>query len=476
MPKNPAKAPLPETPGSPGSPAVAAPDTTSTTNIADAAKTPRTARTAQTAQTDDRASDDATRADSAPRADDATPADDASRAARTIRADPTHGGNDHPVYVVGAGPGGLATAAALGAHGIRAVVVERSSDVAASWRTHYERLRLHTTRRWSSLPGLPIPRSAGRWVRRDDFVRYCEEYARFHQLDLATGVTVARVDQAADRDGWVLRANGGRELHASAVVVATGYNHTPRLPDWPGMDGFTGELLHAADYRRPDRYAGRDVLVVGVGNTGAEIAADLAFGGAARVRLAVRTAPHILRRSTLGWPSQASAVLVRRLPVRIVDRAARQLERTLPNLTEYGLPRPDTGLYTRVREGAIPVLDTGRTGLIRAVRRRRVEPVAAVVSFDGDRVTLADGEVVGPEVVIAATGYRRGLEPLVGHLGVLDGRGCPLVHGRETHPAARGLYFTGYANPISGALRELSRDAPRIAGAIARSRRERRRA
>ncbi|MDT0343171.1 NAD(P)/FAD-dependent oxidoreductase [Streptomyces sp. DSM 44938] len=370
-----------------------------------------------------------------------------------------------PVHIIGAGPGGLATAAALADRGIRAVVLDKSGDVGASWRGHYDRLRLHTTRRWSSLPGMPIPRSAGRWVRRDDFVRYLEAYARYHRVDLAAGVEVSRVDRPGPDDDWVLHANGGRQLHASAVVVATGYNHTPHVPDWPGRDTFTGELLHAGAYREPSRYAGRDVLVVGAGNTGSEIAADLAAGGAARVRLAVRTTPHILRRATLGWPSQASAILCRRLPVRLVDRLARPVERMLPDLTEYGLPRPETGLYSRVREGAIPVLDVG---LIRAVRQRKVEPVGAVVSFDGGKVTLADGETISPEVVIAATGYRRGLEPLVGHLGVLDGRGRPLVHGRDTHPAAPGLYFTGYANPISGALRELARDAPRIATAITR--------
>ncbi len=396
-----------------------------------------------------------------------------------MSSNPTHSSSpDHPVYVVGAGPGGLATAAVLGSRGVRAVVVERSDDVAASWRGHYDRLRLHTTRRWSSLPGLPIPRSAGRWVRRDDFVRYLEDYAEYHRLDLATGVEVTRIDRATGESGaepgaagdWLLHANGGRVLRASAVVVATGHNHTPLLPDWPGRDDYTGELLHSSHYRRAEPFAGQDVLVVGAGNSGAEIAADLAAGGAARVWLSVRTAPHILRRATLGWPSQASAVLCRRLPVGLVDRLARPLERTLPDLTSYGLPRPDTGLYSRVRQGAIPLLDTGRTGLIRAVRRRRVEPVAAVAWFDGGKVLLADGDSISPDAVIAATGYRRGLEPLVGHLGVLDGRGGPLVHGRETHPAADGLYFTGYANPISGALRELALDAPRIATAIARRR------
>ncbi|KWT58614.1 monooxygenase [Streptomyces albus subsp. albus] len=367
------------------------------------------------------------------------------------------------MYVVGGGPGGLATAAALGAHGIRAVVLEKADAVGASWRGHYDRLRLHTTRRLSGLPGLPIPRRFGRWVARDDVVRYLEQYAEHHHLEVATGVEVRRVDRAAG--GWALHANGGRELVSRTVVIATGYNHTPHLPDWPGRDGYPGELLHAGDYRNARPYAGKDVLVIGTGNTGAEIAVDLAEGGAARVRLAVRTAPHIVRRSTAGWPAQATGILVRRLPPRAVDRTAHVMRRlSVPDLSAHGLPMPDTGLYSRVLEGAIPVQDVG---LIDAVRDGAVQPVAAVASFDGGTVRLANGDAIEPEVVIAATGYRRGLDNLVGHLDLLDPRGHPRTHGARTLPSAPGLHFTGYTNPISGMFRELALDARRIARAIA---------
>lgn len=382
---------------------------------------------------------------------------------------PTDLTEDRPVYVIGGGPGGLAAAAALRARGVRAVVLEKSGSVGASWRGHYDRLHLHTTRRWSALPGLPMPRRFGRWVSRDNVVRYLEKYAEHHELEVVTGVEVSRIDRAADGSGWRLSASGGRELTGRAVVVATGFNHTPSLPDWPGRETFTGELLHASGYRAPAPYAGKDVLVVGVGNTGAEIAVDLVEGGASRVRLAVRTAPHIVRRSTAGWPAQATGILVRRLPVALVDRAGRLMSRiAVPDLAEHGLPRPDTGLYSRVKEGAIPVQDVG---LIDAVKRGRVVPVAAVESFDEDAVVLADGARLTPDAVIAATGYRRALEPLVGHLGVLDARGRPVVHGGRTPKQAPGLYFTGFTNPISGMLRELARDAEKIAGKA--SRRER---
>ncbi|MFD7707712.1 flavin-containing monooxygenase [Streptomyces sp. NPDC059786] len=385
-----------------------------------------------------------------------------STASPTSRTVPSH--EDRPVYVVGGGPGGLAAAHALRARGVRAVVLERADHVGASWRRHYDRLHLHTTRRLSGLPGLPMPRRFGRWVSRDNVVRYLEKYAEHHELEIITGVEVSRVERSGD--DWVLHATGGRELTGGAVVVATGHNHTPRLPDWPGRAAYPGELLHAADYRNAAPFTGRDVLVVGVGNTGAEIAVDLAEGGASRVRLAVRTAPHIVRRSTAGWAAQYTGILCRRLPVRLVDRLAGPLARiSIPDLSAHGLPRPDTGLYSRVREGAIPVQDVG---LIDAVRTGRVEVVAAVDGFEEGEVLLSDGTRISPDAVVAATGYRRGLEDLVGHLGVLDGRGRPTVHGARSPRNAPGLHFTGFTNPISGMFRELALDAEKIAKAVAR--------
>ncbi|MEU6552915.1 NAD(P)/FAD-dependent oxidoreductase [Streptomyces sp. NPDC046915] len=379
-----------------------------------------------------------------------------------LSASPT----DRPVYVIGAGPGGLAAAHALRARGIRAVVLEKSDRVGASWRRHYDRLHLHTTRRLSALPGLPMPRRFGRWVSRDNVVRYLEKYAEHHGLEIVTGVEVSRIERQADGTGWLLHASGGRELTGGAVVVATGYNHTPRVPDWPGLEGYGGEFRHAGEYRNAEPYAGRDVLVVGVGNTGAEIAVDLVEGGASRVRLAVRTTPHIVRRSTAGWAAQYTGVLVRRLPIGLVDKLAGPMcKLSVPDLSAQGLPRPDTGLYSRVREGSIPVQDVG---LIDAVRTGKVEIVAAVEGFEDGKVALADGTRLSPDAVIAATGYVRALEGLVGHLDVLDAHGRPVAHGPHAPKNTPGLYFTGFTNPISGMFRELAIDAERIAKAVAK--------
>jgi putative flavoprotein involved in K+ transport len=147
-----------------------------------------------------------------------------------------------------------------------------------------------------------------------------------------------------------------------------------------------------------------------------------------------------------------------------VDRLARPLARlSVPDLSAHGLPRPDTGLYSRVKEGAIPVQDVG---LIDAIRAGRVEVVAAVEGFEGSEVLLTDGTRVTPDAVIAATGYARSLEDLVGHLDVLDAHGGPVVNGARCPENAPGLYFSGYVTPISGTFREVAIDAEKIAKAV----------
>ena len=374
--------------------------------------------------------------------------------------------------VIGAGPAGLAAAAMLRRRGVDTLVVDRAETVGASWRGHYDRLHLHTVRWLSNLPGMRFPRSHGRWVPRDGVVDYLERYAAHHGLDMALGREVLGLSRSEDGSGWLLRTSEG-DVHAGSVVVATGYNNTPFMPDYPGKAGFTGTLVHASEYRNAESFRDRDVLVVGSGNTGAEIAVDLVEGGARRVRLAVRTPPNIVRRQVAGLPNQVLTLGLRRMPPRVVDAIARAARRvTIGDLSRYGLPQPERGVYTRVIEDdVIPIIDVG---LIDAVKAGRVEIVGALLGFDGDNVVLAGRERIRPDAVIVATGYRRGLEPLVGSLGVLDTRGKPLVHGARTHPSAPGLYFTGYTNPISGMFRELGIDARRIARKVARAERRRR--
>ena len=368
------------------------------------------------------------------------------------------------IVVVGGGSAGLATAALLRRHGHDPLVLEAGPEPGAAWRGRYDRLRLHTPRLLSGLPGRRIPRRYGRWVRRDDLIAYLHDYAEAERLDLRAATRVERIEPDGGR--WRLETAAGA-IHAAAAIVATGYNGEPWIPDWPGRDGFAGELLHSSAYRNPAPFRGRDVLVVGAGNSGAEIAHDLADGGASRSRLSVRTPPQIVRRATAGIPAQVIGMAIRKLPPDWVDPVSKAMRRAaIPDLSGRGLPRPELGLRSAfITTGTVPILDVG---IVEAVRRGTVEVVAAVEALDGGEVVLADGSRLGPDAVIAATGFRAGLEPLVGHLGVLGPRGLPLKTDGE--PALPGLWFVGFVPTLGGQLREGSRAAAKVAAAVAASR------
>jgi putative flavoprotein involved in K+ transport len=368
----------------------------------------------------------------------------------------------HEIAIVGAGSAGLATAALLKERGVAAVVLEAGPEPGAAWRNRYDRLRLHTPRLLSGLPGLRIPRRYGRWVARDDLLAYLHAYVDAHGLDVRTGTTVERIDPGED-GGWLLRTPGGTSA-ARNVVVATGYNGTPFVPEWPGRDAFPGELLHSSQYRNPEPFRDRDVLVVGAGNSGAEIAHDVADGGARSSRLSVRTPPQIVRRATAGIPAQLIGMAIKRMPPHWVDPISKtQRKLSIPDLAAQGLPRPEQGVRSAfVATGTTPILDVG---IVDAVRHGRVQVVAAVEGFDGADVVLADGSRVAPDAVIAATGFRAGLDGLVGHLGVLGPRGLPLE--TDGAPALPGLWFVGFVPSLGGQLREGSIAAGKVAGAVA---------
>lgn len=369
--------------------------------------------------------------------------------------------------VLGAGTAGLAAAAALRCVGVKAIVLEQADQVGAAWRTRYDGLRLNTTGWMSTQPGFRASRRRyGEFPSRDAWIQYLEDYAAHHRIDVRFGTHVHRV-RSADC-GWHVETDRG-ELPARFVVVATGFDHDPNLPDWPGRDGFTGELIHSSVYQTPEPYRDRDVLVVGPGTTGSEVAACLAKGGAGRVRVACRTPPNLTARKILGSSINISGIVLNHLPVGVGDQLSWMSQRIIyGNLDQYGLPRSPRGLATTMRYGQqAPAYAEAFVPLLKS---EQIEIVAALEGFDGSDVLLADGTRIQPDAVIAATGYRRGLEGMVGHLGVLGEDGIPLVSGGDQHPSAPGLFFNGYRPDLSGHLRPMRAEARAIARAARRQR------
>jgi cation diffusion facilitator CzcD-associated flavoprotein CzcO len=365
--------------------------------------------------------------------------------------------------VIGAGPSGLAVARELKhQHGVKTLTVDRAAAPAISWRTRYDNFRLNTTGFLSHLPGQRIPFTAGRWPTKEDMVTYFDSYVRRQDITLRLGCAVNRIDRAPG--GWQLDTSSG-EIRAPIIVLATGNYRTPSTPPWPGLRGFNGEFLHSGDFSNAWPYRDRNVLVVGAGNSAADIAAQLADNCAGRVWLAVRTPPHLVRRAMGPLPSDLFLELSAWIPASVVDPVIAHTLRLQwgGDLSGYGFQRPPLGLKATVQQkGRIPTM---ADELIDAVRAGRVQVVAAVAAIESDRVVLIDGTVVAPDVIIAATGFSADLDGMVGHLGVLDRRGNP--RGGFSSHIGGGMFAIGYGIPPSGPLRAIRRHATPLAREIA---------
>jgi putative flavoprotein involved in K+ transport len=353
---------------------------------------------------------------------------------------------DVDVLVIGGGAAGLSTAAALARRGVRAIVLEQDREIGARWAGRYERLHLHTVRRYSGLAYHPLPRELPRYVSKDEFAEYLRGYAERFHLDVRLGERVEKVVPAAS--GWsVVTANGA--WRSKVVVLATGAHDRPVLPAWPGLDGFQGRLLHSSEYRSGREFANLDVLVVGLGNSGAEIAADLVEQGAGRTAVAVRKTPPITPRELMAVPVQLFGIALARLPARLVDRVGTVLRRIgTGDLTPYGLGSADWGPFVTQRP---PLIDVG---FLEHLKRGHIEVLPAVSGFTSSGVIFADGRTERFDVVVAATGFRHALSEL---LDLPD----PVA---SIYP---GLYLIGYRDSIRGALFEIDRDSRRVAQSIA---------
>jgi cation diffusion facilitator CzcD-associated flavoprotein CzcO len=367
--------------------------------------------------------------------------------------------NDPDAIIVGAGPAGLACAATMRAAGLSVAILEKADSVGAVWRRHYDRLHLHTDRGHSGLPGMPMPSDYPAYPSRGQMVAYLESYAAHFDVRPIFQSEVSRIY----RDGGRWHADTAQDpIIARAIVVATGIADAPYRPSWPGLETFSGRVIHSSDYRNPDCCAGKRVLVVGFGNSGGEIALDLANAGV-DVALAVRSPVQILPRDLLGFPILSWAILYRRLPARLVDLInAPVLRLAVGNIERLGLRRAAKGPRQMVEEdGRVPLIDIGT---LARIRDGSIKVRCGIDRFTSDGVMFADARAEPFDAVILATGFRPDLRRLLPDVqGVFDQHGMPMLTGQAT--AAPGLYFCGQITVPTGQLREIGIEAQRIAGA-----------
>ncbi|MFD3686519.1 flavin-containing monooxygenase [Nocardiopsis sp. NPDC058631] len=337
---------------------------------------------------------------------------------------------DVHLAVIGAGQAGLATAWAANRRGVRPLVLEAADRPGGSWPHYYDSLALFSPARFSSLPGHAMPGDPERYPGRDEVVDYLRDYAARLDADLRCGKRVVRVDR--DGDVFVLATADGSRVRAAAVVAATGGFARPHRPALPGLEGFTGTVLHAAEYRSPEPFAGQRVVVVGGGNSGVQIAAELAR--VARVSLATR--------APVAWANQ----------------------RPLGRDVHWWLVRSglDAAPVRRVWErGPVLVNDDGRyRGAFASGNPDRRE---LFTRLEGGKAVWDDGTVEEVDTVLLATGYRPALDYL-SPTGALDSHGRP-PHRGGISAAVPGLGYVGleFQRSFSSAtLRGVGRDARHV--------------
>lgn len=377
---------------------------------------------------------------------------------------------DPSVLIVGGGAAGLSSAAALVHRGIKSLVLEQDEKIGATWSRRYDSLRLHTTRRFSGLSHLAIPRDRPQYLSKDEYAAYLKDYAASLNLNVALGERVDALKPASDvsRLGWLVSTTAGTR-RARAVIVATGLCAEPYMPAFAGGEEFAGQLLHSAHYFDAAAYQGQTVLVIGLGNSGAEIAADLAKHGAGRVLLSVRTPPPIVSREMFGIvPVQLFGIALSPLGIpRVVDRVSQAMRRvSLGDLKRYGLGPATWGAFTAQRPAVID------TGFIEQLKLGRVTIRPAVDRFEGNCVVYANEAREAVDAVIAATGFRSGLERILPLSIPIDERGRLRFPGgdrtssRTTMP---GLHFVGFKETVRGQLYEINQQSRRVASDIAQN-------
>jgi len=355
--------------------------------------------------------------------------------------------------IIGAGPAGLAVAGSLAKSRTKVLIFEKEGAVGPLWSRHYDRLHLHTTRGNSGLPGFPIPAKSPRYLPRKYFLSYLEKYRERFNLRIQFGEMVTNLKK--EDHHWKVTTDKG--IYSSKnVVVATGLNGMPFLPKYPGLESFQGNVIHSSKYKNGKTYAGRKTLVVGFGNSGAEIALDLAESKA-DVGLCIRGPVHVVPRDFFGIPVQTLAILTHWIPTWLLDPIFGVLVRlVVGDLKKFGISPPTQGINAlSTSSGRVPVLDVGT---LRKIKAGEISVFPGIKSFHATEVEFVDGTKKSCDSVIFATGYRPNFLDVIE--AEIDSKGRPICK------SIQGLYFIGFYYPLTGALRQISTEAKDIARSI----------
>ena len=365
------------------------------------------------------------------------------------------------VCIIGAGSSGIAACQVLHARGIPFDCFEAGSAVGGNWRYNndngmssaYRSLRAKTSRRCMQYAAFPMPLDYPDYLSHELIAEYLDNFVDHFgfrgMIQFRTEVTKAEPAAGGGWDVTVRRRDTGavRTERYGAVLVATGRHWDPQYPEpaFPGAGTFAGQQMHSHHYRTPEPLAGKRVLVLGVGNSACDVAADCSLV-AGRTLLAMRRGAHIVPQYLFGRPTDHLTLtrLGTRAPFRLQSLVVALLLRMAQgNVTRYGMPRPDHRVLCApptVSDSLLTKLDDGDIV---------VKP--AIDGFHGDCVRFADGSREPVDVVIYCTGYKISF-PFLNETTIgIDGKQIPLYR-RIVPPQLPGLYFIGLIQPIGAVM------------------------
>jgi thioredoxin reductase len=384
-------------------------------------------------------------------------------ASQTLSFASTKAGAQKRFVVIGAGAAGLCAAKTLIAAGVDVTIFEAGSKIGGLWvyendnglSSAYRSLHINSEARVSAYGDFPFPPDAPLYPDHSEMQAYFEAYAEHFDLKHRIRFKTRVASVSRDDGGLKLRTEDGAEDHFDGVVAASGHQSSPRHP--PEFAAFSGTYLHAHSYRVPEPFAGQRVLVIGPGNSGVDIAADICTVTKHTV-LSARSPVLIMPRMMFGVPNSRTLGAIEKpwvpWPIRIWARAL--LTRMFHGrMEQWGFRTPKTRTH--------PI---SHPTLISHIAWKRIAVKPGIEKVEGQQVTFSDGTTQTFDSVIAATGYRTEYPYLAPDMAPLAGT-RPALYNRVVHPSIPGLYFIGLFDVSGGSNIRMMDDQARYIAAIA---------